>query len=52
MRLAELSLGNGLICTHLNNTRTNSAVQSPEGNRRALAAFDAKNPVSVEAGYG
>jgi len=28
-RVAELALGNGLICTHLNNTRTNSAVQSP-----------------------
>jgi len=29
-RVAELFLGNGLICTHLNNTRTNSAVQSPD----------------------
>ena len=28
-RLAEVVLGNGLICTWMNNARTNSAVQSP-----------------------
>ncbi len=28
-RVAEVQLGNGLICTWMNNARTNSAVQSP-----------------------
>jgi len=29
-RVAELSLGNGLICTHLNNVRSRSSVQAGE----------------------
>jgi len=31
-RVAELELGNGLFCTHMNNARTNSAVQSSVSN--------------------
>ena len=31
-RVAELNLGNGLICTQMNNARTNSAVQSDVAN--------------------
>ena len=31
-RVAELNLGNGLICTQMNNARTNSAVQSGVAN--------------------
>jgi len=31
-RVAELSLGNGQVCTWLNNTRTNAAVQSDVAN--------------------